>query len=121
MRPTSSWRARLGRVHGAIALAAFLAAGPGVPGLELAFHLAHGAGPGHGTEVHVEEAGAATHGDHCQLSTGAATARLPDRPTARLAPDLAADRLAGPVCFGALVGNRFLPALPRAPPLSTPR
>ena len=110
-------RSRWFRALGLAAWLSFLGAAPSVGGLELAWHLAHGSPPDHGQAPHVEEAGGATHGDHCQLGPSkpgpgriAATAPVP--------VPVAADRCVLPAFALPVAGGlHTLPFQARAPPL----
>jgi len=71
------------RLWSLVILGAFLAAGPGVSGLEAGYHLLHPEGPSHGVGTHVEQAGLSTHADHCQVGLSSATRSAPPSTTPR--------------------------------------
>lgn len=80
------WWDRASRLWALCVLGAFLIAGPGVSGLEVGFHLVHSVVPGHAANAHFEQAGGASHGDHCQVGLSSATRSSPARAEPRLLP-----------------------------------
>lgn len=55
---------------------ALLLMSPGMRGLEVVYHLAHGSTPSHERIPHLEPAGVGSHADHCQGDLAAGDARI---------------------------------------------
>lgn len=104
------------RLLSLLLLAAFVATGQGVAGLELAWHMGH-VDDQHERAPHVEAAGGASHGDTCQLTVAHSDGRLPVLPSA--APAVAqagGSPLVGPA-DGPFSTCQAAPTRSRAPPI----
>lgn len=112
--PQIGLRAR--RLLSLVLLAAFVATGQGVAGLELAWHMGH-LDDQHERAPHFEAAGGASHADICQLTVAHPDGRLPVRPSAAPAvAEAGGSPLAGPA-DGPFSSCRTAPARSRAPPI----
>jgi hypothetical protein len=105
------------RLVSLLALAGFLATGPGLAGVELGAHLLGVVDPSHARQVHIEAAGSLAHADHCQLGLTCGEGRL-----ALVGLSVTPRRLSAaplPASGGASVpaSAPTAPSLPRAPPL----
>lgn len=99
-----------------VLLAAFMATGQGVAGLELAWHVGHGDDQ-HERAPHVEGAGGASHGDTCQLTVAQSDGRLPVLPSAAPALAQAGGSLAVSAADGLVGARQTARTLSRAPPI----
>lgn len=106
----------LTRLLGLLALAGFVATGPGTSGLEVVYHLSGGGAEQHARGIHLEPAGGGAHSDHCRLGLSASDGRLPSSVGTRVRTVIVGVALpSSPVSLPAARGDHELP-LSRAPP-----